>query len=340
MSAADLELLEQDLSHAGRALAYPPAPAIASKVIARITRDQPRHNLRVRWAWALVTVFVLLSALMSVPPARAAILDFIQVGIVRIFRGPGPAPVTAPTALPLPQLPVTATPAGQAPATVVSSLLPDLAGTTTLLEAQAAVNFTIQLPAYPRDLGTPEHVYLQHPGDSMVILVWLEPAGSGRIRMSLQEIGPGSWELTKFSPRVLEQVLVNGNPAAWAEGPYMLEMRNGNYVEQSLVTGHVLIWAQDNVTYRLETGLSLGEAIKIAASLQPRGQLGVQVGLMNGLLEGALILRNAPVERELGVLNLPVQQLLGFLNLELGLLHGPLGQLQVFVVLELVLDLG
>jgi hypothetical protein len=36
-----------------------------------------------------------------------------------------------------------------------------------------------------------------------------------------------------------------------------------------LVDGHVLIWADGDITYRLETNLLLEEAIRIAESLRP-----------------------------------------------------------------------
>jgi hypothetical protein len=35
-----------------------------------------------------------------------------------------------------------------------------------------------------------------------------------------------------------------------------------------LVEGNVLVWEQDGLTYRLETKLSLSEAVKIAESLK------------------------------------------------------------------------
>jgi hypothetical protein len=35
-----------------------------------------------------------------------------------------------------------------------------------------------------------------------------------------------------------------------------------------LIDGHVLIWEEDGITYRLETGVTLEEAVKIAESLQ------------------------------------------------------------------------
>ena len=125
------------------------------------------------------------------------------------------------------------------------------------------------LPTYPADLGKPDKVYLQSPGASMVILVWLDPAQSGHVRMSLDEIAPGSWIVDKFQPPVSQDVTINGQPGIWTEGPYMLEARNHNYVERRLVEGHALIWKQGDITYRLETDQPLEEAIKIAASLKP-----------------------------------------------------------------------
>jgi hypothetical protein len=67
---------------------------------------------------------------------------------------------------------------------------------------------------------------------------------------------------------VIAQTTVNGQPAVWAEGPYILRVRNGYIDERRLIEGHVLIWKEGDVTYRLETDLSLEEAVKIAESLK------------------------------------------------------------------------
>ena len=49
----------------------------------------------------------------------------------------------------------------------------------------------------------------------------------------------------------------------------MLHLSNGNIDLVRLIDGHVLIWTEGNITYRLETSLSLDEALKVAESLQP-----------------------------------------------------------------------
>jgi hypothetical protein len=87
--------------------------------------------------------------------------------------------------------------------------------------------------------------------------------------MSLHFIPNGSWMLEKFEPKVTQETQVNGQRAIWTEGPYPLLLSNGNVSWDRLVEGHVLIWKAGNITYRLETGLSLAEALKIAESLKP-----------------------------------------------------------------------
>ncbi len=61
---------------------------------------------------------------------------------------------------------------------------------------------------------------------------------------------------------------MNGHRAVWAIGPYPLVLRNKDIQLTRLVDGHVLIWAEGDITYRLETNLSLEEAIRVAESLQ------------------------------------------------------------------------
>ena len=56
--------------------------------------------------------------------------------------------------------------------------------------------------------------------------------------------------------------------AAWTEGPYLLNKRYGDVAEMRLLQGHVLIWVEETVTYRLESDLPLAEAVQVAESLR------------------------------------------------------------------------
>jgi hypothetical protein len=229
-------------------------------------------------AWSLALLLVLCSSLILIPPARAAIIEFIQIGIVRIFpraEQPTPVPTSSPPALP--GLPVTATPFAIAPATATaappsSDLIPVLSqiyGKTTLADAQKRVRYSIVLPTYPAELGQPDYVFVQDADGFMTVLVWLDPGQTDQVLMSLHIIPAGSWQIDKMQPQVIDETSVNGERALWTVGPYPLRMYNGDLEFTRLIRGHVLIWTEGDITYRLETNQGMEEAVRIAESLQP-----------------------------------------------------------------------
>ncbi|HLO14224.1 MAG TPA: hypothetical protein VK206_05305 [Anaerolineales bacterium] len=269
MNQLQQELFEQQLSSIAKGFDYPRAPDIAGFVVRNLhTSTRSGFTLRAkRLAWSLTIILVLISSLMLIPPARAAILEFIQIGVVRIFRTE-PTPLLPPDQqIPSAMIPATATPALTAQPLI--PILENLAGEMTLEEAQKRVDYPILLPSYPPDLGKPDLVFVQNLGGDMTVLVWLNPQQPDQILMSLHFIPMGSWAMDKMQPKNIQETTVNGQRAIWAEGPYPLMLRNGDLNIMRLINGHVLIWAEGEITYRLETDLSLEEAIKIAESLQP-----------------------------------------------------------------------
>jgi len=215
-------------------------------------------------AWSLTIILILFSSLMLIPPARAAIIEFIQIGVVRIFRA---EPTPPNQEIPSVMSPVTATPGPTSQPLI--PILESLAGEMTLEEAQKAVDYPILLPSYPPDLGQPDRVFVQDVGGNMVVLVWIDPQQPERVLMSLHFIPNGSWAIDKMKPKLIQETTVNGQRAIWTVGPYPIRFSNGDIDFIRLIDGHVLIWADGNVTYRLETNLPLEEALKIAESLQP-----------------------------------------------------------------------
>lgn len=250
---------------------YPPTPDIAGAIAERLhSRQAGRRNRRqARWAFAAALVLVLLMGVLAVPQVRAGVLEIIRIGVVRIFpQGFEGVPVST-------QTPETeshvSTPAATAlPATAspprLSSVL-ELAGETTLAEARQTVDVPIRLPAYPPDLGPPDRVFVQQMEGTAVVLVWLEPGSREDVRMSLHILTSGVFA-GKSSPTIVQETTVHGQRALWTEGPYLLRVQNGNYDLIRLVAGHVLIWEEDAITYRLETGVSLDEALRSAESLR------------------------------------------------------------------------
>ena len=262
MNELDRGLFEERLRSISEGMDYPRTPDIAGVVMMRLPRANRSRFISRRLAWSLTILLVLCASLMLIPPARAAIVEFIRIGIVRIF--PGPVEIVH---TPLPGRPGTATPAAGS-----SDLIPSLeqiAGRTSLRGAQQQVTFPILLPAYPNDLGEPDYVFTQQAEGTMVILVWTDAGKPGHALLSLHFIPKGSWAIDKMHPAVIEETSVEGQHAIWATGPYPLLMRNGEFQFIRLIEGHVLIWAAEDVTYRLETSLPLEEALKIAESLEP-----------------------------------------------------------------------
>jgi hypothetical protein len=227
--------------------------------------DRPAWRRRASWAAAVAIVLVML---LAVPPVRAGVLAFLQIGAVRIF--PAEPLMTA-----APPLGITSAPAGAdalppSPTPLASVL--DLAGETTLESAQRAVGFPIRLPSYPANLGPPDRVFLQDLGGPAVVLVWLDPNQPSRVQFSLHQLGSGV-DLHKIRPVIVQETTVHGQPALWTTGPYSLEIQpstaeNHYYADRRLVKGHVLLWAEGEITYRLETDTTLGEAVRMAESLR------------------------------------------------------------------------
>jgi hypothetical protein len=220
-----------------------------------------------------VSLAVIILALIAVPPVRAQIIQWIRIGVVEIFQvEPTPAPVPtaapadAPSGAPIASTLPTLTPE-PTPTALLSPL--DLDGETTLEELRAeGLAFPVRLPAYPDDLGEPEKVFLQNAGGPVVILVWYDEGTTRDIRLVLYELGPTARGYEKIKPLVVEETTVNGQPAVWTVGPYMLKARNGDMRVYRLVEGATLIWVENEITYRLEIDLPLDEARKIAESLQ------------------------------------------------------------------------
>jgi hypothetical protein len=245
---------ETRLKELAQKVDYPATPPIAKAVMARISVKPQSPVLSRRLAWSLTILLITVISLMAIPPVRAAVFEFIQIGIVRIFpEGHTPTPET--------KTPHTPTPSALIP------LLEELLGETTLQQARTQVGYPIPLPAYPSDLGEPDRIFVQDV-DSQMILVWIDHKDPQRIKLSLHIIPPNSWVIKKVDPTVIALTNVNGQRAVWTTGPYPLLLQNKEITFTRLIEGNVLIWTEGDLTYRLETDLSLEEAIKIAESLQ------------------------------------------------------------------------
>lgn len=259
---------EAQLGSIANRMDYPSTPDIAGSVSARLrTSPRPRFSSKAV-AWSLTIVLLLISSLMLIPPVRAAVVEFVQVGAVRIF---GAEPTPIPTTIPEPQsqlIPITATPGPTVEPMI--TVLERMMGESTLEDAQRRTSYPILVPGYPADLGKPDRVFIQNAEGLMTILVWFDPQQPERVQLSLHIIPTDSWAINKMGPKVIRETQVNGQYAIWAEGIYPVRVYGSSEIEFTrLISGQVLIWEDGDITYRLETDLNMEEAIRIAESLEP-----------------------------------------------------------------------
>jgi len=270
--------LEDHLRAFAQELPYPPTPDIAWAVRQELVKGQKRATWlgpaasRRRIALGVAALLlVVLAGVLLVPGVRATVIEFLQIGVIRIFV-PEPALTPAPTMSSItspvhtPVLTQILTPS---PTSGNLISLNGLQGETTLETAIQKASFTLRLPSYPEKLGKPDRIFMQDLGGAVVILVWTKAENPDAAELIIYQIAPGSWAGEKGSPHILEHTQVNGQEAVWAEGPHVLVMTNGELNFRRLIAGHVLIWVENGVTYRLESNFSLKQAIRIAESLIP-----------------------------------------------------------------------
>jgi hypothetical protein len=253
------DMNETRLREVAAHLAYPPTPDLAAHERRRLSARQPvtTSPLAPRparsLAGAIATLLLLLAVALFVPQTRAALFEFFDIGAIRIVWDEEPE-----TPLPAP----------------ARSLL-DLAGETTLAEASSDVDFAIRLPTYPADLGQPDRVYEQRLADGgidhVLILVWLDGGRPDEVRLSLYEIDVPYYGLKQALQENVRQTTVGGQPAVWVEGPHRLQLQDGDYQEWVLVPGSALVWTDGELSYRLESGLTMEEAVRVAESLERQG---------------------------------------------------------------------
>jgi hypothetical protein len=256
-----------------------PTIDVASAVTARLGSEPDhghawghRSSLRplIRPAWqglvaASLVIVVATAALLSFsPPARRAVAGWLGLRGVRIEVVPSPSLLPTTMGRPL-----------------------ALGERVSLAEAGDRLGFQLLLPGSGAlgeagPLGEPDEVYLTTVADTQQAhLVWGTRPGLPRAAHT----GLGLL-LTEFRASIDEQVLVkkgiaeettilpvtiDGEQGFWLEGtPHVLQYvdEQGRPLEdRTRLAGNVLLWEHGDVTLRLESALSLEEALGIARSV-------------------------------------------------------------------------
>ena len=266
------EALEDALRAAGERIEFPDSSGVAERVGARLG---PRPTLRLvstrralrpggrasRWQRAVAiaaAVALLASGVLALSPrARRAVADFLGLRGERIKVVPSLVPSPAPlgTALQLGQM-------------------------TTIAGAQEKVPFTILAASAP-GLGTPV-VYLGYTfPDGQVSFVYppspgIPSVGTSGVGILLTEFRgrPDQQFIEKFiaAGTSIQAVTVDGALGYWIAGgvhEIVYLDPDGVPISNTLrLAGNVLLWQRGDVTLRIESSLSLEQALAIARSVR------------------------------------------------------------------------
>jgi len=219
--------LDVALRELGRQVEFPPTPDVASAIRGRLERRRPwRRPLVI----ALAVLVVAIGAVLAVPPARTAILDWLglrHVSIVRVDKLPPTDPIVH----------------------------LDLGRETSLAR--------VPLWALVPD-DKPDRVFVD---GGTVNLVWGDPQ---KPRLLLTEFRGEAFIEKLVEPNDdVEAVKVNGRPGAWLEQPHVVmfkDLRGRIRDESARLAGKTLLWQHGDVTLRLEGDLTKEEALRIARS--------------------------------------------------------------------------
>ncbi len=239
--------LERELTALASSVEWPDAPDVATAVAGRIAEPAPRPRTQPpRLALALVVLLAALLAVLAVPPARTAILDWLGIGGARIVR------------------------VDELPAIEPSPGLEILGDEMSLEAARSRAGFRFADP--PRDEPAPDEIRVA-PG-IRVSYVWRE---GERVRLLLTQF-PGSVDdpalLKKLvgSSTSVEELTVDGDRGIWLEGGphvvYFVAPDGDVRYDQGWLAGNTLLVDRDGVTLRIEGGLDRDEAVELASAVR------------------------------------------------------------------------
>lgn len=243
--------LERELR--GLEIAWPDTPDLAAAVSERLAAaPTPRARRRLAWpAWqiAVAAAAVLIAVVMAVPPARSAVLDWLDhITSVRIERRePEPSRFGGDLQLGRP---------------------------VTLAGARRRAGFPVGVPAA---LGEPDAVYfaLDPAARTRVDFVYRpRPSTTGAVLLVTQFRASADPAIQKTvgEGTTIERVRVAGDPGIFisgAEHGFAYEGDAGVAFEPGRLAGNTLLVDRaDGVLLRLEGELSREEAVRIAASFR------------------------------------------------------------------------
>jgi len=250
VSELELELRELRIE-------WPETPDLAGTVQERLATAPVRRRswlARPAWQLAVAATALIIAVVMAIPPARAAVLDWLGFSSVRITREE-PQPSSFGQAL-------------------------SLGAPVTLDQARRRAGFTVLVP---EAVGEPDAVFLhEHPTmGPRVDMLYREreglPAssntGAGLLITQFRAVASPLIQKSVGSGATVEQLEVDGDPAFFISGAphgfayYNEERDQSNFEEQRLAGNTLLVDRSDGILLRIEGEISRERAVEIAESV-------------------------------------------------------------------------
>jgi hypothetical protein len=236
--------LELALRRLGAELDWPDTPDLTTAVRGRLDAPpEPRFRRRTL-AIALAVLVVAVGAVMAVPPARTAILDWLGFGGVEIRR--------------VSELP-----------NVPSEGRLVLGERVSLERARALAGHPVLVPdeeGYER----PDAVYADPSAPGQPVALVYGPLARPRLLVLEFRAAPLIEKALLGETRV-EQIRVDGARGLWIEGPrhefFYRTLEQEAMRDTQRLAGNTLLWTRGPLTLRIEGDLSKAEAIRIAESM-------------------------------------------------------------------------
>jgi hypothetical protein len=253
--------LERSLRLLGDAMAFPEAPDVSEAVQRRLadTRPQRRRPSRRALVLAFAVLAVAVGAVMVVPPARTAVLEFFGLRGATVQR--------------VDSLPTVPTPDPAPSALLLGDPLPVAEGPPWVKSPNVLV---------PSALGRPDGAYAaEEPYGLRLTLVY--GPGDGVPRSQYTGVGILVTEFdgaidTRYLDKMVdgdtsvEQLTIGGNRALWLEGgPHFVVFRteSGDIGEDvGRLAGNTLLVEHEGMLVRIEGQIDRARAIEIAESLE------------------------------------------------------------------------
>jgi hypothetical protein len=236
---------------------WPETPDIAGAVQPRLAVPPPRRWVLSRPAWqiAVAAVALVIAVVMAIPPARAAVLEFLGLRGVKIERRePQPSRF--------------------------GEQVVALGDPVTLEQARRRADFPVRVPADP---GRPDSVFLYvHPVTGARVDMVYKPraglpasgtTGVGLLVTEFRAVATPVIQKAVGTGANVDQFTLDGDPAIFISGRphgFAYTPPNGQtqYEEQRLAGNTLLVERSDGVLLRLEGELDRAEAIRIARSVR------------------------------------------------------------------------